>query len=144
MIGSVVVLEPAEYEAWLASGGTGQTMTLSGAELFQQHACQTCHGEGGSGTGMAGMAPRAPRLAGLYNSQVTLADGRKIVADDSYIRESILNPMAKVTAGWQPIMPAFQGQITEEQLTQLITYIQKLPGDGAAATATSAAKDQAP
>ena len=75
---------------------------------------------------MAGMAARAPRLAGLYNTEVTLADGRKVIADESYIRESILNPMAKVTAGWQPIMPTMQGQVTEEQLTQLIAYVRSL------------------
>ncbi len=126
MIGSVIVLEPRDYEAWLAGGQGGQTMTLSGAELFQQLACQTCHGENGSGAGMAGMAARAPRLAGLYNTEVTLADGRKVIADESYIRESILNPMAKVTAGWQPIMPTMQGQVTEEQLTQLIAYVRSL------------------
>jgi cytochrome c oxidase subunit II len=126
MIGSVIVLEPRDYEAWLAGGQGGQTVTLSGAELFQQLACQTCHGEKGSGAGMAGMAARAPRLAGLYNTEVTLADGRKVIADESYIRESILNPMAKVTAGWQPIMPTLQGQVTEEQLTQLIAYVRSL------------------
>ncbi len=144
MIGSVVVLEPHDYESWLAGGPAGQSMTLSGAELFQQLACQTCHGEDGSGAGMTGMAPRAPRLAGLYNSQVALADGRKVVADESYIRESILNPMVKVTAGWQPIMPTFQGQITEEQLTQLISYIRSLSGEAGAENAIVAAKDQAP
>jgi len=126
MIGSVVVLEPSEYEAWLTNGQGGQTMTLTGAELFQQLACQTCHGENGSGAGMAGMAARAPRLAGLYNTEVTLADGRKVLVDENYLRESILNPMAKVTAGWQPIMPTFQGQVTEEQLTQLIAYVRSL------------------
>ncbi|HYU35123.1 MAG TPA: cytochrome c oxidase subunit II [Thermoanaerobaculia bacterium] len=132
MIGSVVVLEPHDYESWLAGG---QPHTLSGAELFAQLACQTCHGEGGSGSGMAGMAARAPRLAGLYNSKVALSDGRSVVADESYIRESILNPMAKVTAGWQPIMPTFQGSVTEEQLTQLISYIRSLSeGDSAART----------
>ncbi|HKH49388.1 MAG TPA: cytochrome c oxidase subunit II [Thermoanaerobaculia bacterium] len=132
MIGSVVVLEPQQYEEWLAGGPAGQPLTASGAELFQQLTCQTCHGEGGSGAGMAGMAPRAPSLVGLYNRQVALADGRKVVADDSYIRESILNPMAKVTAGWQPIMPTFQGQVTEEQLTQLISYVKSLSGEGGA------------
>jgi len=130
MIGSVVVLEPRQYEEWLAGGPAAQNMTVSGAELFQQLTCQTCHGEGGSGAGMAGMAPRAPSLVGLYNRQVALADGRKVIADDSYIRESILNPMAKVTAGWQPIMPTFQGQITEEQLTGLISYVKSLSGEG--------------
>lgn len=130
MIGSVVALEAPQYESWLAGGPAGTPLAASGAELFQQLACQTCHGEGGSGAAVAGMAARAPELEGIFNSQVKLADGRTVIADESYVRESILNPMAKVVAGWQPIMPTYQGQVTEEQLTQLISYVRSLSGDG--------------
>jgi cytochrome c oxidase subunit II len=131
MIGSVVALEPQHYEEWLAGGGmSGQPVTASGAELFQQLACQTCHGEGGKGAGTSGMAARGPALTGIFGSQVAIADGSTVLADESYVRESILNPMAKVTAGWQPIMPTYQGQVTEEQLTQLISYVRSLSGDG--------------
>jgi cytochrome c oxidase subunit 2 len=130
MIGSVVAMEPSQYEEWLAGGGVGVSPTVSGAELFQQLACQTCHGAGGSGAGSGGMAARAPRLQGLFGNQEKLADGRTVVVDEDYVRESILNPMAKVTAGWQPIMPTYQGQITEEQLSELISYIRSLSGDG--------------
>jgi cytochrome c oxidase subunit 2 len=130
MIGSVVAVEPQQYEAWLSGGGmAAQPMQVSGAELFQQLACQTCHGTEGGGGGMAGMAARGPALAGIFGTQVALADGSKVVADESYIRESILDPMAKITAGWQPIMPTFQGQITEEQLTELISYVRSLSGE---------------
>ena len=83
---------------------------------------------------MAGMAARAPALAGIFGTQVALADGSKVVADESYIRESIVDPMAKITAGWQPIMPTFQGQITEEQLTDLISYVRSLSGEPGAGT----------
>jgi cytochrome c oxidase subunit 2 len=128
MIGSVVVLEPQEYENWLAGAGTGQTLAASGAALFESLACVTCHREEA-----AGQIARGPNLEGLYGNQVKLADGRTIVADDEYIRESILQPMTKLVAGWDPVMPTFQGQVTEEQLSQLIAYVRTLGGTGSAA-----------
>jgi len=127
MIGWVYALEPEQYEAWLAGGPAGKSMVASGAELFQSLACNTCHRPSGNNLA-AGVAARAPRLEGLYGSQVRLLDGRTLVADDDYLRESILNPAAKVVAGWQPIMPTYQGQVTEEQLAQLITYVRSLAG----------------
>jgi cytochrome c oxidase subunit 2 len=127
MIGSVIVQEPAEYENWLAGAATGQTMAASGAALFESLACDTCHR-----AGAAGRIARGPNLEGLYGNQVRLADGRTIVADDEYIRESILNPMAKLVAGWEPLMPTFQGQVTEEQLAQLISYVRSLGGTASA------------
>jgi cytochrome c oxidase subunit 2 len=127
MVGSVVVLEPREYENWLAGATTGQTMAESGAALFNSLACVTCHR-----AGAAGAIARGPNLEGLYGNQVRLADGRTLIADDEYLRESILNPQAKITAGWEPIMPTFQGQLTEEQLSQLIAYVRSLGGTGSA------------
>jgi cytochrome c oxidase subunit 2 len=136
MIGSVVVMEPTDYEAWLSGAQPGQSLVASGAQLFQSLACNTCHRPG------PGMAARGPRLEGLFGHQVALADGRSVVANEDYIRESILNPTAKVTAGYQPIMPTFQGQVTEEQLVQIIAYVKSLsgtPGDtGSAAAGASA------
>jgi cytochrome c oxidase subunit 2 len=144
MIGSVVVMEARDYEAWLSGAQPGQSMVASGAQLFESLACNTCHRPG------AGMAPRAPRLEGLFGRQVKLADGRTLMADETYVRESILNPTAKIVAGWQPIMPTFQGQVTEEQLVQLLAYVKSLsgtPGDGttpqAAAAASAAAAPDA-
>ena len=129
MIGSVIALEPEQYEAWLAGGPAGKSMVASGAELFQSLACNTCHrSEEGNRSG--GVVARAPRLEGLYGNQVRLMDGRTLLADDEYIRESILNPAVKIVAGWQPIMPTYQGQVTEEQLAQLITYVRSLGGEG--------------
>lgn len=130
MIGSVVVLEPQEYENWLAGAGTGQTMAASGAALFESLACVTCHREGEAA---AGQIARGPSLKGLYGNPVKLADGRTVIADDEYIRESILQPMSKLVAGWDPVMPTFQGQVTEEQLSQLIAYVRSLGGTGSAA-----------
>jgi cytochrome c oxidase subunit 2 len=99
-------------------------VTASGAQLFQTLACDTCHR-----AATAGMPARAPRLEGLYGSQVALANGQQVIADDDYIRESILLPQAKLVAGWQPLMPTFQGQVTEEQLVQLLSYVKSLGGE---------------
>jgi len=128
MIGSVIAMEPRDYENWLAGGTAGKSMAASGADLFQsQFACATCHRAGASGR-----LARGPALEGLYGSQQKLANGGTVIADDDYIRESILNPTAKIVAGWEPVMPTFQGQVTEEQLTQLIAYIRTLgPTPGA-------------
>jgi cytochrome c oxidase subunit II len=123
MIGSIIALEPEQYEVWLAGGPAGKSMVASGADLFQSLACYTCHRPS---QGAAAAAARAPRLEGLYGNQVRLIDGRTLAADDNYLRESILNPAAKVVAGWQPIMPTYQGQVTEEQLAQLIAYVRSL------------------
>jgi cytochrome c oxidase subunit 2 len=121
MIGSVIAMEPQDYENWLAGGAAGQSMAASGGELFQSLACVTCHRAGATA-----QLARGPALEGLHGSQVKLADGRTVIADDTYIRESILNPNAKLVAGWDPVMPTFQGQVTEEQVTQLIAYIRTL------------------
>jgi len=123
MIGSVIVMEPAEYQAWLVNGPpAGKTPVASGAELFQTLACQTCHRSG------EGRIQRGPALEGVYEHPVQLADGTSVVADDNYLRESILNPQAKLVQGWQPVMPTFQGQISEEPLSQLLAYVKSLGG----------------
>jgi cytochrome c oxidase subunit 2 len=114
-------MEPEQYQAWLAGGPAGKSMVASGADLFQSLACDTCHRPS-----TAGVVARAPELEGLYGKQVQLLDGSTVVADDNYIRESILNPASKVVAGWQPIMPTYQGQLNEEQLAQLMTYVRSL------------------
>jgi cytochrome c oxidase subunit II len=124
MIGSIVVMEPRDYESWLAGGPAGKSVVASGAELFNQLACQTCH------VSAPGRPARAPRLDGLYGRQVKLANGETLIADDDYLRESILNPTAKIVAGWDPIMPTFQGQVSEEQVLQLISYVKSLSGEG--------------
>lgn len=124
MIGSIIVLEPRQYEEWLAGGPAGKSVVASGAELFNQLACQTCH------VAAPNRPARGPALKGLFGSQVKMASGDMATADDNYIRESILNPGAKLVSGYTPIMPAYQGQVSEEQLLQLISYIKSLSGDG--------------
>jgi len=122
MRGEVIVMEPTEYEQWLSGGIRGGTMAQSGAKLYDQLACITCHGTG-----------KGPPLTGIYGKPVKLSDGKTVVADDAYLRESVLYPSAKIVEGYTPIMPTFKGQVTEEQLLQLIAYIKSLsPQEGKA------------
>lgn len=133
MGGWVTVMEENEYAAWLAgSSGTGDPVA-QGEKLYNELACVTCHQADGKG--------RGPSYNGVYGSKVRLADGSTIIADDAYIRESILQPNAKIVAGFQPLMPSFQGLVTEEQILALTAYIkaqkdQSAPGQhGAGAEA---------
>ncbi|HEX8407957.1 MAG TPA: cytochrome c oxidase subunit II [Thermoanaerobaculia bacterium] len=125
MIGSVVVMEPTEYQRWLAGGSEG-SLASQGEKLFEKYACNTCH----SSTAGA----RGPNLAGLYGKTRTLTNGTIITADDNYIRESILNPQAKIAAGFQPIMPTFQGQVNEDDLIRLLAYVRTLGSEQPQAT----------
>ncbi len=146
MIGRIVVMEPADYQAWLSQSGepliapaAGGAMApgaarpasvspaAAGEALFRQKACMTCHQAQGGALG--------PSLIGIYGKRVQLQDGSEVVVDDNYLRESILNPTAKLVAGFQPLMPTFQGQLDEEQVMQLIQYIKSLKpaGEGAGA-----------
>ncbi|HLQ50591.1 MAG TPA: c-type cytochrome, partial [Terriglobales bacterium] len=119
MGGWVTVMEPSDYAAWLSgSSGGSANPVVTGEKLFAERACITCHVPDGTG--------RAPSLNGLYGGQVLLADGTTVTADEAYIRESILQPNAKIVAGYQPLMPSFQGQLTEEQIFALTAYIKSL------------------
>ncbi len=118
MIGEIVVMEPEQYQAWLALGGAEGSMAATGQKLFQQLGCTTCHRFDVQG--------RGPNLVGLYGRPVLLSDGSQIIADENYIRESILTPGAKIVAGFQLIMPTFQGILNEEQLQAVIAYIKSL------------------
>jgi cytochrome c oxidase subunit II len=131
MVGQVVVMEPAQYQLWLAGGAGEGSLAAGGQKLFRDLACETCH-RGDTGA-------RGPDLAGLFGKPVTLQGGNKVVADESYIRESIVNPTAKVVFGFQPIMPTFQGQVSEEGLLQLLAYIKTMEAKPAAGGAAPAA-----
>ncbi|HEV7238291.1 MAG TPA: cytochrome c oxidase subunit II [Thermoanaerobaculia bacterium] len=125
MIGTVVVMEPTEYQRWLAGGSEG-SLASQGEKLFAKYACNTCHMDTATG--------RGPVLAGLYGQTRPLAGGENVVVDDNYIRESILNPTAKIAAGFQPLMPTFQGQVSEDDLIRLLSYVKSIPAPGAAQT----------
>lgn len=127
MIGHVIAMEEHDYEAWLAGGRSTGSAVENGQKLFTDLACITCHKNDTSG--------RGPVLAGLFGSTVDLMDGRRVVADENYLRESIVNPQAKVVRGYQPIMPTFQGSVSEEGLMQLIAYIKTLKASTPAETA---------
>ena len=118
MIGWIYVMQPQEYARWLSGGVTGGTLADNGEKLFTDLACGNCHKTDGSG--------RCPSLAGLFGKKVQLAGGQTVTADEAYIRESILQPSAKVVAGYQPVMPTFQGLVTEEGVLSLIEYIKSL------------------
>jgi cytochrome c oxidase subunit II len=118
MIGWVTAMTPSDYQAWLSGGSTGGTMVEAGQKLFSDLVCISCHSDTAQG--------RGPNLKGLYGSSVKLEGGQTVTFDDAYIRESILHPQAKIVAGFQPIMPTFQGLVTEEQLLQLMAYVKSL------------------
>ena len=118
MIGTVVVMEPAQYQAWLTGGGSEGTMAERGAKLFQDLACNSCHLDSGQG--------RGPSLKDIVGTQVELVGGGTALVDEAYLRESILNSQAKVVRGFTPLMPTFQGLISEEGLAALIEHIKSL------------------
>jgi cytochrome c oxidase subunit II len=118
MIGSVIVMRPDEYQQWLASGKPQETIVQSGERLFRELGCSGCH----MGSGQV----RAPRLEGVYGKPVPLQGGQWAFADEKYIRDSILLPQSQIAFGYEPLMPTFQGHISEEELFQLIAYIKSL------------------
>ena len=118
MIGHVVVMEPAAFARWLASGNGSQSMAQEGAARFRQYGCSGCHG--------ASASVHAPKLEGLFGRRVQLSDGSSVVADERYLHDSVMLPRKDVVAGYEPIMPSFQGQIAEDDLLDIIEYIKSL------------------
>lgn len=131
MRGRVIVMEPSDYADWLA-GKSSVEMPLAGGRLLEELRCINCHQGGGA-------TARCPPLENLFGNAVKLADGTTVMADEAYLRESILNPAAKVVAGFQPLMPSYQGQLGESEILRLIAEIKGLSGPTrAGASATSA------
>ena len=118
MIGEVVVMEPADYQAWMSGGPVTGSLAENGQALFLQLGCSTCHRFDVQG--------RGPNLTGIFGKPVQLEDGRTVIADEDYVRESIVNSQAKIVSGFKPIMPIFQGQISDEQLNALVAYVKSL------------------
>ncbi len=135
MIGSIVVMEPRDFQAWLSQGGQG-SLSEAGEKLFTELGCNTCHKEDGEG--------RGPRLRGVFGSTVQLQGGDTVVADESYLRESILEPQKRVVAGFQGVMPSYVAQLNEEKVIQLIAYIRSLEAAKTAPAASSAPKEKKP
>jgi cytochrome c oxidase subunit 2 len=124
MIGTVYVMEPDDYQAWLSGGGAtaGGSLLQQGQTLFTQLACVTCHLADGTG--------RGPSLVGVFGAKVTLDSGSVVTADESYLRESILTSQAKTVKGYEHIMPTFQGLINEDGVSALIEYIKSMQAAG--------------
>jgi cytochrome c oxidase subunit 2 len=118
MIGEVTVMTPSDYEKWTQESTSGMSLAQNGERIFASMGCNACH----NGTAAA----RGPNLAGVYGSKLQLTDGSQILVDDAYLREAILSPSQHVTAGYAPIMPTYQGQISEEGLIDLVEYMKNL------------------
>jgi cytochrome c oxidase subunit II len=118
MIGEVTVLTPEDYKKWTEGSTSGMSLAQNGERLFASMGCNACH----SGNAAA----RGPSLAGVYGSKLTLTNGQQVLVNDAYLRDAILNPSQHITAGYAPIMPTYQGQISEEGLIDLVEYLKSL------------------
>jgi cytochrome c oxidase subunit 2 len=142
MIGQIIVMEPLEYAAWLSGGSAEASMASTGQKLFSELGCATCHRSDTQG--------RGPNLEGVYGKPQMLDNGQTVMVDDNYVRESILNPGVKVVSGFKPIMPTFNGIVSEEQLLSLIAYVKSLgvpqsgPGSNRPAVPAGAAANPVP
>jgi cytochrome c oxidase subunit 2 len=120
MRGTVYVMPPEDFDAWLRSNQPDRSMAAQGKQLFMEYGCSGCH--------VQGLHP-APRLEGLFGRLVTLQNGSAVPADEQYIRDSILLPQKHIVAGYTPVMPSFQGQITEGEIFEIIEYIKSISDD---------------
>jgi cytochrome c oxidase subunit 2 len=118
MRGRIVVMNQQDFETWLARQDVGGTLAAQGAALYRQLGCGGCHG--------AGSTVRAPSLEGLYGKSVPLGDGTIAIADEAFLRDAILKPRARVVAGYQPLMPSYEGKISEDELIPLVAYLKSL------------------
>jgi cytochrome c oxidase subunit 2 len=134
MVGQIVVMSPSDYQAWVAGGVSHNTLASAGQTLFTNLACASCHS--------AASGSRGPVLNGIYEQRVKLQGGQSVIADDAYLRESIMNPAAKVAEGYQPIMPTYQGLVDDEQLLELIEYIKTLKPAAASAPSVTTSEPE--
>jgi len=118
MVGSVIVMRPDDYQKWLMQGAPGPTMAQEGEKLFRSYGCSGCH--------VSSTIVHAPRLEGLYGRSVPLRNGQFVVADDAYLRDSILLSAKDIAAGYTNDMPSFQGRLAEDDVMKLIAYIKNL------------------
>ena len=118
MIGQITALKPDDYEKWTRESTSGMSLAQNGERLFASLGCISCHA--------GNAAARGPNLAGVYGSRIQQADGTQVVVNDAYLRDTILNPSQHVVAGYAPIMPTYQGQVSEDGLIDLVEYIKNL------------------
>jgi cytochrome c oxidase subunit 2 len=118
MAGTLYVMRRSDYQEWLKQSAAGGSLVAEGRRLFESYGCAGCHA--GAGT------VRAPLLAGVYGHVVPLADGSTAIADEAYLRDSILQPKQHVVAGFKPVMPGFAGAVSDADLEKLVAYIKSL------------------
>jgi cytochrome c oxidase subunit II len=134
MVGKVVVMEPAAYQAWLGGSVVGTSLAARGEQLFNDLSCNTCHRNDGTG--------RGPSLVNKFGMSQELANGTSVTVNEGYVRESILMPQAKLAAGYQPLMPTFQGLLSEENVIALVEYVKTLKAPAAAVSQAPAAAQE--
>jgi len=134
MVGKVVVMEPAAYQAWLTGSVVGGSLSKRGEQLFSDLSCNTCHRNDGSG--------RGPSLVNKFGQPQKLVDGTSVTMDEAYVRESILTPQVKVAAGYNPLMPTFQGLLSEENVIALVEYVKTLKAPEGRASAAAAQENR--
>ena len=118
MIGTITAMKPDDYQAWTAGSTSGASLAQNGERLYASLGCNSCH------SGQADS--RGPNLAAAYGARLQLTNGSYVTVDDAFLRDTILNPSMHVTQGYAPIMPTYQGQVSEEGLIDLVEYIKKL------------------
>src|SRR5580692_8119214 len=121
MIGDVIVMTPDDFKKWQAGSTSGNSLAQNGERLFASLSCNACHNTRPDA--------RGPSLANVYNARLTLSSGESVTVDDAYLRDAILNPSQHITQGYAPIMPTYQGQISEEGVIALVEYIRNLDSD---------------
>src|SRR5687767_6774469 len=132
MGGHVYAMDQRDFDNWLSGSVSDQTPVEQGRDLFENKlGCASCHA--------GGPTQRGAKLEGIYNHDIKLAGGALVKADDQYIRNSIINPTSQIVEGFQPIMPTFKGQVTEEQLNALVAYIKSLSPNAASQPAGTTA-----
>jgi cytochrome c oxidase subunit II len=134
MVGKVVVMEPAAYQAWLSGGVVGTSLAARGEQLFNDLSCNTCHRNDGTG--------RGPSLVNKFGMSQELTNGTSVTVNEAYVRESILMPQAKLAAGYQPLMPTFQGLLSEENVIALVEYVKTLKAPAATVSQAPAAAQE--
>jgi len=118
MIGTITALSPADYKKWTEQSTSGMSLAQNGERIFASMGCNACH----SGNAAA----RGPNLAGVFGSTLRLTNGSDVLVNEAYLRDAILNPSQHVTSGYTPIMPTYQGQISEDGLIDLVEYLKNL------------------
>jgi cytochrome c oxidase subunit 2 len=116
MIGEITAMTPEDYQRWTQESTSGASLAQNGERLYASLGCNQCHN--------GSPAARGPSLAGVYGSKLQLANGSQVLVNDAYLRDAILNPSQHVTAGYAPIMPTYQGQISEDGLIDLVEFIK--------------------